>query len=126
MTLLNPATDNRCSAQASPPVPTDASVFVETTPNMKVYVASFGGWSTKDKVLGAASDLQAKLASDGLSVDQHYLYSAVYDSPMRLMFRHNEVSTNRTATARQWVASETTTTYLVGRSLWCVAASRCC
>lgn len=79
--------------QANPPAPTDSSVEIEHTPAVKVYVATYGGWHTPSKVRDAAASLQSKLEADGVSVDKDYLYITTYDSPMRLFFRHNEVST---------------------------------
>lgn len=77
--------------QASPPTPSDETVFIESRPALDVYVASFGGWAKGSTWLQHASETASVLEQQGLPVDPSFFYTAGYDSPFRLTGRHNEV-----------------------------------
>ncbi|CAN9505588.1 unnamed protein product [Ophioblennius macclurei] len=77
--------------QKNPPQPTDPSVYFHDTPDMKVYVRSYGGWTTSisdgSKALALSYDL--KLA--GAEFNKQVHYAVGYNSPMTFFNRHNEV-----------------------------------
>lgn len=81
--------------QEKPPEPENDKVFIETTPTIEVFVASFGGWNSQDKFTKAAAKLHATLRDGGRSVSDGAYYTAGYDSPFRLTNRHNEVRGSR-------------------------------
>lgn len=75
----------------NPPTPTDKTVFFSELPKQKVYVGSFGGFANEQKWLEAAEKLSAALIKDGKKFEQDYFLTAGYDSPFRILERHNEV-----------------------------------
>ncbi|XP_061088295.1 heme-binding protein 2 [Conger conger] len=77
--------------QESPPKPTNEKVYFTDMPDMTVYVRCYGGW-----ILSVTSGLQAHLLRKDLnavqaSYNSSYSYAVGYDSPMKLLHRHNEV-----------------------------------
>jgi hypothetical protein len=77
--------------QGSPPEPQDPSVFIEERPEMKVYSRSYSGFSNNNKLNEQAKNLAASLEKIGLKYRKDPYYFAGYDSPFRLLNRHNEV-----------------------------------
>mmetsp|Transcript_11538 Transcript_11538/g.32730 ORF Transcript_11538/g.32730 Transcript_11538/m.32730 type:complete len:558 (-) Transcript_11538:66-1739(-) len=77
--------------QESTPLPTDESVFIEQQGPFTVYVASYGGFSSQDKVVTHASDLAGALSDLAIDIQSDFYFSASYDPPFRLFKRHNEV-----------------------------------
>lgn len=77
--------------QASPPVPTNPNVFIEEMPASEFYVMSYGGWSSESKVLDAAAQIVFNLKTQGYGFNATTFFFAGYDSPFRIIFRHNEV-----------------------------------
>ena len=73
------------------PAPTSPDLFVRHTPERTVYVASYGGWASESTVLAKASELSSALAADGRDFQDGVVLTASYDSPFRLLGRHNEV-----------------------------------
>ncbi|KAL4648759.1 heme-binding protein 2-like [Arapaima gigas] len=74
--------------QEIPPKPTNEKVNM---PEMNVYVRSYGGW-----MLSLTSRLHAHLLTRALdcveaSYNSSYHYGLGYDSPMKLLDRHNEI-----------------------------------
>uniref|UniRef100_A0A673G2C5 Heme-binding protein soul5 n=1 Tax=Sinocyclocheilus rhinocerous TaxID=307959 RepID=A0A673G2C5_9TELE len=60
--------------QANPPKPTDPSVYLTDTPDMKVY----------------ADSLKTSLDNVQATYETEYHYNVGYNSPMKIMNRHNE------------------------------------
>eukprot|EP00892_Ulva_mutabilis_P007705 jgi/Ulvmu1/5306/UM022_0100.1 len=77
--------------QPAPPSPTDSTVFVDPTDAFDVYVSSFSGWNTVQTITEHAMELYHVLKADDIEAEQGYFYSVGYDSPFRLLDRHNEV-----------------------------------
>lgn len=73
------------------PAPSDSAVFVEDTPAFDAYVVSYGGWQTTAKFTSHAAELSQALQEKGVSVRGDAYYAVGYDSPFRLLHRHNEV-----------------------------------
>ena len=64
---------------------------MEHTAGFTAYVASYGGWNSERKLIEHAADLRAMLDDAGVAVESTHYYTAGYDSPFRLLNRHNEV-----------------------------------
>ncbi|XP_045546689.1 heme-binding protein 1 [Salmo salar] len=77
--------------QERPPTPTDDKLYFTEMPSMDVYVRSYGGW-----MLSVTSRLHAHLLTKELArvqadYNHTYHYGVGYDSPLKLLNRHNEV-----------------------------------
>ncbi|XP_075941426.1 heme-binding protein 1, partial [Anarhichas minor] len=77
--------------QEKPPAPTSDKLYFTEMPEMDVYVRSYGGW-----MLSVTSRLHAHLLTKelkrvGASYNHSYHYGVGYDSPLKLLNRHNEV-----------------------------------
>ncbi|KAL3996818.1 wingless-type MMTV integration site family, member 4 [Sarotherodon galilaeus] len=77
--------------QDNPPAPTNDKLYFTEMPEMDVYVRSYGGW-----MLSVTSRLHAHLLTKELtrvqaSYNHSYHYGVGYDSPLKLLNRHNEV-----------------------------------
>ncbi|XP_029918941.1 heme-binding protein 1 [Myripristis murdjan] len=77
--------------QDKPPAPTNDKLYFTEMPDMNVYVRSYGGW-----MLSVTSRLHAHLLTKELervraSYNHTYHYGVGYDSPLKLLNRHNEV-----------------------------------
>ncbi|XP_067238685.1 heme-binding protein 2 [Chanodichthys erythropterus] len=79
------------SYQANPPKPTDSSVYFTDTPDMKVYVRSYGGWMMSVVSKSQAQSLKTSLDKVQAKYESEYRYDVGYNSPMKIMNRHNEV-----------------------------------
>ena len=77
--------------QSDPPTPEDDAVFIQHTDGFTAYVVSYGGFQSEKTITEHAGKLYNKLSSDGVAVDADEYYAVGYDSPFRLMNRHNEV-----------------------------------
>ncbi|XP_062981772.1 heme-binding protein 2 [Elgaria multicarinata webbii] len=77
--------------QANPPKPSEADVFIETRPTITVFVRSFGGFTNAKKNQEEILALAESLRRDGRGFQEKVYYSAGYDSPFKLLNRHNEV-----------------------------------
>ncbi|XP_070837479.1 heme-binding protein 2 [Chaetodon trifascialis] len=77
--------------QKNPPKPTDDEVYIQKTPDMKVYVRSYGGWMTGLADKNQAYSLASALDLVGAKYKKDFHYAAGYNSPMTLFNRHNEV-----------------------------------
>ncbi|XP_029015978.1 heme-binding protein 2 [Betta splendens] len=77
--------------QKNPPGPTDDKVFIQSTPDLKVYVQSYGGWLTYLTDRKAASSLSTALDSVDAEYNRGFHYAVGYNSPIRIFNRHNEV-----------------------------------
>uniref|UniRef100_A0A8C1LE33 Heme-binding protein soul5, like n=1 Tax=Cyprinus carpio TaxID=7962 RepID=A0A8C1LE33_CYPCA len=77
--------------QERPPTPTNDKLYFSDMPDMDVYVRSYGGW-----MLSITSRLHAHLLSRALlrahaHFNHTHHYAVGYDSPLKLLNRHNEV-----------------------------------
>ncbi|XP_061534487.1 uncharacterized protein soul5l [Phycodurus eques] len=77
--------------QDKPPAPTNDKLYFTEMPEMDVYVRSYGGW-----MLSVTSRLHAHLLTKELervraAYNRTYHYGVGYDSPLKLLDRHNEV-----------------------------------
>ena len=77
--------------QEKTPKPSTENVFIEETPEMTVYVASFGGYMNERDVIRRAATLVETLKNKGISIVTEHYYASGYDSPFRLWGRHNEI-----------------------------------
>jgi len=77
--------------QNDPPKPTDPTVSNSKMPPMTVAVSSYSGWSDETKVIAHGSELFEQLKENGVNFDSDKFFWAGYDSPFRLIDRHNEV-----------------------------------
>ncbi|XP_055044489.2 heme-binding protein 2 [Misgurnus anguillicaudatus] len=76
--------------QANPPKPTDPSVYFTDTPDMNVYVKSYGGWMMSVVSKIKAQQLKTSLDKVQASYETEYHYDVGYNSPMKILNRHNE------------------------------------
>ncbi|KAF3687950.1 Heme-binding protein 2 Placental protein 23 [Channa argus] len=77
--------------QENPPAPVNDKLYFTEMPEMDVYVRSYGGW-----MLSVTSRLHAHLLIKELErvqapYNHSYHYGVGYDSPLKLLNRHNEV-----------------------------------
>lgn len=77
--------------QADPPKPSESNVFVTERPQTTVYVRSFGGFTNAEKNQEQILQLSECLKRDGKLFNENIYYTAGYDSPFKLLNRHNEV-----------------------------------
>ncbi|KTF92264.1 hypothetical protein cypCar_00021976 [Cyprinus carpio] len=84
------------SASACPPTSrqstqtTNPSVYFTNTPGMKVYVKSYGGWMMSAVAISQAQSLKTSLDNVQATHETEYYYNVGYNSPMKIMNRHNE------------------------------------
>uniref|UniRef100_A0A3P9I5B0 Heme-binding protein 1 n=1 Tax=Oryzias latipes TaxID=8090 RepID=A0A3P9I5B0_ORYLA len=76
--------------QSNPPKPTNVDVYVQETPEMNVYVKSYGGWlaTLSDKL--KSNELSSALDAVNAKYKKGHR-SVGYNSPMTILKRHNEV-----------------------------------
>jgi hypothetical protein len=79
------------ASQDRPPTPSSDDVFIEETSSFEAYVVSYGGYNSEKRFTEHASDLFERLKDKGVKLREDMYYVAGYDSPFRLMNRHNEV-----------------------------------
>ncbi|KAF7689192.1 heme-binding protein 2 [Silurus meridionalis] len=77
--------------QDRPPAPTNDKLYFTEMPEMDVYVRSYGGW-----MLSVSSRLHTHLLTKELqrvnaTYNHTHHYAVGYDSPLKLLHRHNEV-----------------------------------
>ncbi|KAM9769824.1 uncharacterized protein soul5l [Menidia menidia] len=77
--------------QEQPPAPTSDKLYFTEMPEMDVYVRSYGGW-----MLSVTSRLHAHVLTKELErvdacYNRSFHYGVGYDSPLKLLNRHNEV-----------------------------------
>ncbi|XP_071489244.1 heme-binding protein 2-like [Diadema antillarum] len=77
--------------QSNAPQPTDENVFIEEFPQQRVYVRSFSGRAYEKDWLENAAQLGEDLRADNRTFVTSYYYTAGYDSPFTIFFRHNEI-----------------------------------
>lgn len=77
--------------QANPPEPSNPDVNVEHVDAFEAFVGAFPGWNSVKSITEHASELYHVLGEKGEEVESDFFYSVGYDSPFRLLDRHNEV-----------------------------------
>ena len=78
--------------QVDAPRPTDPAVFEETDEEgFAAFVASFGGYADQSAIARHAESLGRALRKDGTRAKTDHFFFAGYDSPFRVLKRHNEV-----------------------------------
>jgi len=75
-------------AMENAPEPTEDGVYLEKK-SLNVYVKTFGGWARDAKNLQKAAELRQQVPAG--TFDSSYFYTAGYDSPWKVLNRHNEV-----------------------------------
>ncbi|XP_026180731.1 heme-binding protein 2 [Mastacembelus armatus] len=77
--------------QKNPPSPTNNKVYIRNTPDMTVYVQSYGGWLTTVSDKNTANSLSSALDQTNADYKKGFHYAVGYNSPMTIIYRHNEV-----------------------------------
>ncbi|XP_053347498.1 heme-binding protein 2 [Clarias gariepinus] len=77
--------------QSQAPQPNDSTVYFTDMPDMKVYVKSFGGWMVSPITTMYSDQLKKALDKAQATYETDYHYDVGYNSPMKLLKRHNEV-----------------------------------
>ncbi|XP_072530689.1 heme-binding protein 2 [Salminus brasiliensis] len=77
--------------QKAAPKPTDSTVYLTDMPEMDVYVKSYGGWTVSLTSKYFSYRLRESLDSVQAKYNKEYHYDVGYNSPMKLLDRHNEV-----------------------------------
>ncbi|XP_041718720.1 heme-binding protein 2 [Coregonus clupeaformis] len=77
--------------QMTPPQPSDDRVYFTEMPDMKVYVRSYGGWMMSLTSSVNSMLLKRQLDKVQATYNKDYHYAVGYDSPMKILNRHNEV-----------------------------------
>ncbi|KAJ4922203.1 hypothetical protein JOQ06_016609 [Pogonophryne albipinna] len=77
--------------QEEPPAPTNDKLYFTEMPEMDVYVRGYGGWMLSVTSRLHAHLLTKELGRVGASYNRSYHYGVGYDSPLKLLNRHNEV-----------------------------------
>ncbi|XP_037328587.2 uncharacterized protein soul5l [Pungitius pungitius] len=77
--------------QEEPPAPTSDKLYFTEMPEMDVYVRSYGGWMLSVTSRLHAHLLNKELGRVGASYNHSFHYMVGYDSPLKLLNRHNEV-----------------------------------
>ncbi|GFR77865.1 heme-binding protein 2-like [Elysia marginata] len=75
----------------NPPEPTDKTVVITSLPEQKVFTRYFGGFAREADYVENAEVLGKALIRDSRDFDASFFYTAGYDSPFKILFRHNEV-----------------------------------
>eukprot|EP00232_Nephroselmis_pyriformis_P029436 CAMPEP_0182864322 /NCGR_PEP_ID=MMETSP0034_2-20130328/7109_1 /TAXON_ID=156128 /ORGANISM="Nephroselmis pyriformis, Strain CCMP717" /LENGTH=225 /DNA_ID=CAMNT_0024996577 /DNA_START=45 /DNA_END=718 /DNA_ORIENTATION=- len=79
------------ASQADPPAPTSALLRHVTVAPFTGYVLPYGGFSNEATMLGHAQELAGQLDAGGVSYDKNSFVFMGYDSPFRVVGRHNEI-----------------------------------
>ncbi|GAA6087479.1 heme-binding protein 2 [Tachysurus ichikawai] len=77
--------------QTQAPQPTDSTVYFTDMPDTTVYVKSFGGYMVSAVATMYSKKLKEALDKAQATYNTDYHYDVGYNSPMKLMNRHNEV-----------------------------------
>ncbi|XP_023814543.1 uncharacterized protein LOC101158921 [Oryzias latipes] len=77
--------------QENPPAPTNDKLYFTEMPHMDVYVRTYGGWMLSIDSRSHTYLLTAELERVRATYNHSYHYGVGYDSPLKLLNRHNEV-----------------------------------
>ncbi|RUS81148.1 hypothetical protein EGW08_011089 [Elysia chlorotica] len=75
----------------NPPEPNDKTVVLTSLPGQRVFTRYFGGFAKESDYVKNAEALGNALLKDSKNFDSSFFYTAGYDSPFKILFRHNEV-----------------------------------
>ncbi|XP_006822574.1 uncharacterized protein LOC100373082 [Saccoglossus kowalevskii] len=76
----------------NPPQPSNGNVFIQETQPFTVFVSNFGGFAMDPVPKQQANKLFRLLDEDGIdNYSTDYYYTATYDTPGKLVNRHNEI-----------------------------------
>ncbi|XP_078687234.1 uncharacterized protein LOC144919619 [Branchiostoma floridae x Branchiostoma belcheri] len=76
--------------QGTPPTPSNDEVYVYNSRGPHVYVMSFGGYATNDKIEQVAREFRSRLDTAGVQYKREYFKVVVYDGPQKAD-RYNEM-----------------------------------
>jgi len=74
----------------SPKTPHHSNVYIQSMPQMDIFVKTFGGWATRRSYLKKAESLKESVSRDNYVLDIGYFYQVSYDAPLWFK-RRNEV-----------------------------------
>ncbi|XP_047220424.1 uncharacterized protein soul5l [Girardinichthys multiradiatus] len=77
--------------QDKPPAPTNDKLYFTEMPEIDMYVRSYGGWMLSVTSRHHSHQLTKELERVHASYNQSFHYGVGYDSPLKLLNRHNEV-----------------------------------
>jgi hypothetical protein len=77
--------------QEAPPKPTAQELKVEEVPGYDVWIKVFGGFASEKDVLDQGSGFINELKQKGIKVREDQFGVAIYDDPIQLVNRHNEI-----------------------------------
>ena len=77
--------------QDNTPIPTNPTLDIVILPAVTVYVSSFGGYETNEKLNEYALELKTALNKNGEKYAKDPYFTAGYDPPYRIIGCHNEV-----------------------------------
>lgn len=77
--------------QANTPPPNDPEVFVTVLPALTAYADSFSGFESNEDLKDHTEKMKATLTAAGVQYVQDFSFTAEYDSPFKIIGRHNEV-----------------------------------
>ena len=77
--------------QNNTPTPTNPELALVDLPAITAYVVSFGGYENDRSLQEYATDLTDRLNEDRVDYVKDFYFTAGYDSPYRIIGRHNEV-----------------------------------
>ncbi|KAI1884286.1 hypothetical protein AGOR_G00224870 [Albula goreensis] len=77
--------------QTNPPAPTNSELYFTDMPDMHVYSRTFGGWMFSFVEKHHSDALKSDLDNAKASYVNDFHFALGYDSPMKMMNRHNEI-----------------------------------
>ena len=77
--------------QANTAIPTDPTLSIVTLPALTAYVDSFGGFESDKDLKEHTEKMKSSLTAAGVQYVQEFSFTADYDSPFKIIGRHNEV-----------------------------------
>ncbi|XP_042223712.1 heme-binding protein 1-like [Homarus americanus] len=78
--------------QTNPPTPTNAQVFIQNRPFLKVFTRTVGGYvESESEWMDEAGRLAAIIQENGQTVSLNHMYWVGYDAPLKFWYRRNEV-----------------------------------
>ena len=77
--------------QENTPKPTNPLLFLTELPELTAYVYQYAGYQTNDNIAQYAALLEKYLQRDGMSYVPGVYFTGSYDTPYRILDRHNEI-----------------------------------
>ncbi|KAL6745324.1 regulatory factor, effector binding domain-containing protein [Haematococcus lacustris] len=75
----------------APPAPSSHNLEIVSIPSFDVWVKAFGGYVSESTVVDQAYGLMQELEDKGIQFDSSNFGVAIYDEPLRVVGRHNEI-----------------------------------